>query len=731
MNALTLLVSLSLALITPEPELGPAVGPAPGPAEAAAHPGPRDEGPGDASQDENTDEPSRRALLVGIQAYPAETNWTPLAGPHADVEAMRRALIDRASFREENIRVLLDQQATRAGVLAAFDEMIDEAGRGDLILFYFSGHGSQMSDDDGDEASDGLDESLVPYDAFTREGRRNDIRDDEIEKRIARANQKTDQVVLVFDCCNSGRVDRSGTRYRFVPPEVTEETAARKAQGGTGTVASGTDPTEKGFAGKRDSRSSTTRELAPAEPRFANTLVFPKSLRYVSLGACRSYENAAELAIQGEEGAPQIRGVFTYSLVQQLYRMRPGWSYFDLMDEVRARVHEHYRRQRPVIVGPLANEPLFAGGAVATRPHFTLAPDPDDPDRKALLLRGGLAHGIREGAVFDVHPSGATGDDEATLLGQFSVVRARATTSDIRWVSRTPALDERLAAPDSRRFRAFENAAGSGEATLLIALDPGQPSGSEEDDAERKAMADEIRTAIENDPDLALAGAERAHLVVACESGPDGPLLQLRTPRGLALPVREYAGGDIALFAEKLSALGQRHRVTSIRKPTSRRLDVTAKVLLVDDEGLPIGEPERDPSTGVLRIRPGQEFACVLENHSALPVHTALVVISPDGGIAQPWSTSIDEPIHPDQTAKSDIYHLVIPRGAEPFYDHENERFRFIVALEPIDYSAFAQSPVTSMARTRGFSIESQRPAHAERLEDAFLTIDIEIEVDA
>jgi metacaspase-1 len=42
--------------------------------------------------------------------------------------------------------------------------IVRSAQQDDVVVFYFSGHGSQIRDRDGDELSDGLDELLCPYD---------------------------------------------------------------------------------------------------------------------------------------------------------------------------------------------------------------------------------------------------------------------------------------------------------------------------------------------------------------------------------------------------------------------------------------------------------------------------------------------------------------------------------------------------------------------------------------
>jgi hypothetical protein len=56
-----------------------------------------------------------------------------------------------------------DGRATRANVASALTALIGEARPGDSLVFTFSGHGSWLPDESGDEP-DGRDEMLCPHD---------------------------------------------------------------------------------------------------------------------------------------------------------------------------------------------------------------------------------------------------------------------------------------------------------------------------------------------------------------------------------------------------------------------------------------------------------------------------------------------------------------------------------------------------------------------------------------
>ncbi len=87
--------------------------------------------------------PRKLALLVGINQYPSQ----PLGGCVNDMELQRHLLIHRFGFKSEDIHTLTDGQATRQGILEAFEEhLIRQAKPGDVVVYHYSGHGSRVLD---------------------------------------------------------------------------------------------------------------------------------------------------------------------------------------------------------------------------------------------------------------------------------------------------------------------------------------------------------------------------------------------------------------------------------------------------------------------------------------------------------------------------------------------------------------------------------------------------------
>jgi hypothetical protein len=84
----------------------------------------------------------RHALLVGIDDY----HIKPLAGPVNDVAAIRKILIEKWGFDENNITTLLNKQGTKKNILAAIERLYEKTQSSDEVFIYLSGHGTSAGD---------------------------------------------------------------------------------------------------------------------------------------------------------------------------------------------------------------------------------------------------------------------------------------------------------------------------------------------------------------------------------------------------------------------------------------------------------------------------------------------------------------------------------------------------------------------------------------------------------
>lgn len=198
-----------------------------------------------ANSEETRPRTRRRALVVGIGEY---QHVSRLNGPVNDAEDMAAFLTQHRGYDEGDIRILRDSEATRKNILAAVDEWLVQGTRpGDEVFLYYSGHGFQQPDVDGDE-EDRLDETLVPVDAFvTNDGRvEGMITDDEIRALLDRIPAQDVQVVV--DACHAGTSTRDplGDSWKYTKtPRLPDGSPIRLYSSSTRGV--GRDARKKSF----------------------------------------------------------------------------------------------------------------------------------------------------------------------------------------------------------------------------------------------------------------------------------------------------------------------------------------------------------------------------------------------------------------------------------------------------------------------------------------------------
>ncbi len=142
-----------------------------------------------------------RALLIGIDDY---KYVSPLRGSKEDVRAMKRFIQKVWGYKNYQIKVLVDRQATKKAILRAFNNWLIKGTKpGERAFFYYSGHGYYVWDKSGDE-DDGYDETLCPVDTNLKSSSM--ILDDEMEKLLKRLKNR--RVTVIVDACHSGTVTR-------------------------------------------------------------------------------------------------------------------------------------------------------------------------------------------------------------------------------------------------------------------------------------------------------------------------------------------------------------------------------------------------------------------------------------------------------------------------------------------------------------------------------------------
>jgi hypothetical protein len=123
----------------------------------------------------------------------------PLYGCHFDAEDMERIAGERGFERRS---VLFDEQATRDAVRSTIAAAAAELKAGDVFMFSYAGHGSQVPDFNADE-DDGADETLCLYDGM--------LIDDELYELWSGFAEDV-RIVMISDSCHSGTVSRATRR---------------------------------------------------------------------------------------------------------------------------------------------------------------------------------------------------------------------------------------------------------------------------------------------------------------------------------------------------------------------------------------------------------------------------------------------------------------------------------------------------------------------------------------
>jgi len=289
---------------------------------------------------------SINALLVAIDDYP---NPVPkLRGCVNDIDAFAAYLSERVATDKGvalNLKTLKNGEATRQAVIDGFRTILGKAKKGDVALFYYSGHGSQEQapEEFWKIEPDHLDETLVLFDS--RSPGSWDLADKEIAKLIGDVAAKGPHFAVILDCCHSG----SGTR------EI--ETVVRRAP---------TDlrrrPIESFLVSVAEAEAASASRSVKADA--ASRYTAPEG-RHVLFAACRDDEEAKEYVGDGKQ-----RGAFSFFLGDALKSAAGVPTYRDLFARASALVSSQVRSQSPQLEAT-QNDDLdatFLDGAIQPAP---------------------------------------------------------------------------------------------------------------------------------------------------------------------------------------------------------------------------------------------------------------------------------------------------------------------------------------------------------------------------
>jgi hypothetical protein len=308
-----------------------------------------------------TDPPKRRALLVGINAYPNQQDQ--LAGCVNDVFLMS-AVLQEMGFDAEDIRVVLDERATAATLRERLHWLLDGAGSGDQRFFFYSGHGAQLPAYGAQGKVDRVDSSLVPYDfRWTRETA---ITDDQFVDLYSQLPYDA-HFMTVFDCCYSGGMVRAGgAKVRGIDPPDDIRHRMLKWDAVHEMWVPRTLPPQNAEIADSSKRmaylgeSGATRRLGRAIALRTASVKKCKRLRK-EFGHKGPYQPVVYEACREDQFSYEYRhgvtsyGAFTYSLARifrHQHTLNRAISFALLLEQAQQTLKELDYDQTPVLIGP-------------------------------------------------------------------------------------------------------------------------------------------------------------------------------------------------------------------------------------------------------------------------------------------------------------------------------------------------------------------------------------------
>jgi hypothetical protein len=249
---------------------------------------------------------TKTALCIGINDYPG--TGSDLAGCVNDARDWGDALTER--FFETDL--LLDAEATGDAIRERIRGKLAGASSGDVVVITYSGHGTWVPDEDGDEP-DHRDEALCPYDIFTA----GPLLDDELYD-IFCERERGVRAVLISDSCHSGTVARFAPSLRADAPTVRFL------------------PPATFLAPDQARRAARVARASAGRPRYANLL----------MSGCQDFEYSYDAHF-----GDRPNGAFSYVALATLRDLKQDATYQDWMAEIAGQLPSQDYPQTPGLNG--------------------------------------------------------------------------------------------------------------------------------------------------------------------------------------------------------------------------------------------------------------------------------------------------------------------------------------------------------------------------------------------
>lgn len=351
----------------------------------------------------------KRALLI---ASPFEG----LLGPLNDVKIME------VVFRKQGFEILkcYGADATRNGIMDAWESIIRVSRPNDIVVIYYAGHGGIVEDvankpsierGDGHTNQSSRYQFLVPMDfpppgspAADAASSFNGILDVELQDLLRRTTNRTRNVTTIFDCCHAGRMARDPSHPSAVRRNLPKVKYADVLQ-----------------------RVNLLRKTESFSVQLEANLNDEDNEDAVRIAAAGALETAWE-----DGDGDQCVGVMTRELARAL---REAWestngdnsiSWQKILLRVKELVNINFPGQNPHVEGP------------HTRMLFSLEVSETSVivlrrDEQNGILQAGRISGVRIGNVYTIMPLGSEYISNEAKIGEATVteVHALAATAEL------------------------------------------------------------------------------------------------------------------------------------------------------------------------------------------------------------------------------------------------------------------------------------------------------------
>jgi caspase domain-containing protein len=612
----------------------------------------------------------RFALLVGVNAYAVPKDLTravtPLEAPGNDVALMKDLLVQQYGFVDDpaHLTALIGKKATVAAIRQEFTRTLIEParvnGKDTTVVFYFSGHGSTVADENHDEG-DGIDETLVAYDSRVEGGR--DIVDDEINAWFDELRQYTSNITFIFDSCHSGSAARTLSVGRQLAPNPNMK--APPAVAATG--------------------------------RDASNAILPRGTQYVLLSGSRANEQSHEDMITTPQGR-KMYGFFTYYLVDFL-RTSPSATYLQAVRSVEPAVVRLISSQHPQAEGDV-NRQVFGGVADRDDPYLRVSPTGNSQE---VTIEAGQTLGLRPDALIALYAP------EAKKLAGERWRLANARVKTVRVSDSVAQLLETPKAPITSRAKAFVITPYSGLAAMPVFV--GELIDQPTEAADRVVLTkleklideNKLTTRVKSNEAWSVA-VKRGCLEQPAPAGCNEQYYLIshnsNDPVTSARPeVRDSPDSVAAALAQGIAAHAKQENVRAIDNAVSSiKGKVIASLVAVtvaqDENGAPrLSGQAEVPSGSLTPVHVGEWYRIKVTNNSDQDLSVAVVALGSSGSVkvSDITPSPTGERISRGRSWSTDPFRIGPPLGLESYKV-------IATSLTNVNFTALEQPPPSKAA---------------------------------